>query len=135
MKPNFSLAAILSTAALSGLLLASFNPASASGCPFSKGKGTTAITSGDSSNLLSKKLDLNNMGIAGAGIGTVAGIVAAGIVYQVRRSRLAKASVADVPVEQPEDSFAATSDEFLNATTSEENVSVSKPDRDLTLVG
>lgn len=135
MKPNLSLAAILSTAAVGSLLLASFNPASASGCPFSKSKGTTAITSGNSPNLASKKLDLNKMGIAGAGIGTVAGIVAGGIVYQVRRSRLGNPSVADVPAEQPEDSFATTSDEILNATTSEENVSASKPDRDLTLVG
>jgi hypothetical protein len=148
MKKSFSLAAILTAAALtSGVMLASLNPAQASPCPFRKDKGINPTTvGGEAPSLSSTRLDSdnadtnnNNMGIIGAGMAAVAGLFVAGMVYKARRAgQQADTVVAEVPQEE---SFEATSfpipipPEALSASTSEQENSDSTADKDLTLVG
>lgn len=135
MKRNLSLSAILSTAAVSGVLLASFAPGEAYSCMFSKNKGVDAVNSGNSPTLTDNKLDFTTkMAIAGVGITAVAGVVAAGVVYKARRARLADAAIADAPVEHPEVSSDVTVEEVLYAPTADKKAPAA-PDKDLTLVG
>lgn len=135
MKPNQSLAVILSTAAVTGgVLLGTMNPSQAIGCPFSKAKGTTAVTSGDAPTLTAKKLNLAKMGILAAGMATVAGITAAGIAYKVRRASQTDAVASEVPMEHPEVESDSLAGEVLYAPIAQET-SGSSVDKDLTLVG
>jgi hypothetical protein len=136
MKPNLSLAAILSTAAVGSVLLASVAPAQAYSCMFGKNKGANAATNGNSPSLTANKLDFTKkMGIAGVGMTAVAGVVAAGVAYKARIARLAKASVADAAVEHPEVTADVVAEEVLYAPTAGEKARASTPDKDLTLVG
>lgn len=135
MKAHISLAALISTAALTGgVLFASMSPTHASPCPFSKAKGATSLTSSDFPSLFSKKLDLNTMGIAGAGIATVAGLFAAGMAYKSRYATTADVVLSEVPIEHPEVPSDANSDEFLYPPTPEAASFASNADRDLTAV-
>ena len=135
MKAHISLAALISTAALTGgVLLASMSPTHASPCPFSKAKGATSLTSVDFPTQFSKKLGLNPMAIAGAGIATVAGLFAAGIAYKSRYATTADVVLSEVPLEHPEVPSDANSDEFLYPPTPEEASFSSTADRDLTAV-
>ena len=136
MKPNLSLAAILSTVAVSSVLLASLAPAQAYSCMFGKNKGLNAGTNGNSPSLTTNKLDFTTkMGIAGVGMTAVAGVVAAGAAYKARLARLAKASVADAAVEHPEVTADVVAEEVLYAPSSAEKAPASTSDKDLTLVG
>jgi len=129
MKQPLSLTTVLSTAALTGgLLLTSLNPTAASGCPFSKSKNVG--TSGNFSSLVTKNLGFNQIGVAGAGIATLAGLLAAGMAYKARRSH--DAIVSETTPEQLEVAVEAVSDEVLYVPTFEETAS---PEKDLALVG
>ncbi|GET35835.1 hypothetical protein [Microseira wollei] len=136
MKLNLRLSAILSTAAVSSILLASVAPAEAYSCMFGKNKGANAATEGNSPSLTANKVDFTKkMAIAGVGITAVAGAVAAGVVY---KARMAKAAVVDAVVDttaHPEVASDVTVEEVLYAPKAEEKASASTPDKDLTLVG
>lgn len=134
MKLNLQLSAMLSTAAVSSILLASVAPAEAYTCMFGKNKGANASTDGNSPSLTANKIDFpKQMAIAGVGITAVAGAVAAGVVY---KARLAKAAVVDAAVEaHPEVTSDVSVEEVLYAPKTEEKASASTPDKDLTLVG
>jgi hypothetical protein len=134
MKPNLSLTGILSATAVSGLLLASFNPTGASACFFSKNKGVNTGDAGNSPSLVADKM-FKKMAIGGLGLGAVGGVVAAGMVYKARRTRLAKAAVADAPVVHPETISDVTVEEILYAPTAEVKASAAPSDQDLTSVG
>jgi hypothetical protein len=132
MKLNLALSAIVSTAAVSSILLASVASAEAYACMFGKNKGTNAATDGNSPSLTANRLDFpKQMAIAGVGITAVAGAVAAGVVY---KARLAKAAVVDNTAD-PEVTSDFTVEEVLYAPKAEEKASASTPDKDLTLVG
>jgi hypothetical protein len=138
MKPNRLLAGIISTAAVTGgVLLASFHPTSASACLYGKSKGINSATAGDSPNsgLISHKYTLKNMGIAGIGFATIAGVVAAGAVYKLRRTRLEDTVAAEVPFEHPEVSSATVGEEVLYVPMPQEKVSDANSQKDLTPVG
>lgn len=127
MKINVSFSAIASTAAVTSVFLASFAAGEAYSCMFGKNKGVDAVNSGNSPTLTDNKLDLTTkMAIAGVGITAVAGVVAAGVVYQARRARLVDAS-------QKEVSSDVTVEEVLYAPASDEKAPASR-DKDLTLV-
>ncbi len=140
MKRFFSIAAILGAAALTGsVMLASTTVAQP--CPFSKNKGITTTTSGDSPTLSSTNTNTNNLGIVGAGVAAVAGLFVVGIVYKVRRAgQEANAALAEF---RQEESLEAASfpipipSEALFGSTSEPEISdpTSEKDKDLTLVG
>jgi hypothetical protein len=81
----------------------------------------------------------NNMGIIGAGMAAVAGLFIAGMVYKVRRAgQEVDTVVAEVP---QDDSLETTSfpipipQEALSDSTSEQKISDSTAEKDLTLVG
>ncbi len=135
MKPNLSLAAILSTAAITGgVLLAAANPTQAFGCPFSKSKGTSVETSGTPSGLVAKKLNPTKLGIAAAGMASVAGLFAAGMAYKARRAGFLDPVTGEVaPEESLQDSSSiAIPQEALSSPSSEEASPTS--DRELTAV-
>lgn len=133
MKPNLSLAAILSTVAISGgVLLTTTSPSEA--CPFSKANGIREVNSANSLSLDAKKLNFGKLAIAGAGIAGVAGLFAAGMSYRARLIAKDGAVATSVPVEHPEVPTDATSEELLYPPNTEKVASSSKADKDLTPV-
>ncbi len=143
-KRTFSLAAILSAAALtSGVLLASINPADASPCGFARNQDTTATTSGDSPTLSAtqsdfNRSDINKIGIIGAGMAAVAGLFVIGMAYRLRRAEQeADTFIAEV---SQEDAFIVPSfsipipPEALSTSTDEQETSDSTAQKDLTPV-
>lgn len=135
VKANLSLAAILSATAITGgVLLAAANPTQAFGCPFSKSKGTSVETSGAPSGPVAKKFDPTKLGIAAAGMASVAGLFAAGMAYKARRTGKLQPVTGDVaPEDALQDSPAiAISQDALSAPTSKDASPTG--DRALTLV-
>ena len=133
MKPNLSLAAILSTVAISGgVLLTTTSPSQA--CAFSKANGIKEVNSGNSPSLDAKKLDFGKLAIAGGGIAAVGGLFAAGMAYKARLTAKADA-MAEVPVEHPEVPADTIAEDLLYAPNKEEVASSSAAERDLTRVG
>jgi hypothetical protein len=86
MKKSF-LAALVSSAVASTVVLASAGLVQAT-CPFSKMNGISdTATSNNPSSSTFKQIDSNKMGIAGAGIATLAGLFVGGIVLKSRLTR------------------------------------------------
>ncbi len=138
MKRSFSLAAIISVAALSsGALFASVNPAQA--CILSKNSGAVTKRSDNPSAPASMQLNPIKMGIVGAGIAAAAGLVAVGMAYKARRTgQQSDTVVAEVPQEEVLDATSfpiPVPPEALGASTSEQETANSTADKDLTLVG
>jgi|GEM_PF-1906561 hypothetical protein len=135
VKSNISLAAILSATAITGgVLLAAANPSQAFGCPFSKSKGTSVETSGAPSGLVAKKFDPTKLGIAAAGMASVAGLFAAGMAYKARRAGKLDPDTGEVAPEdflQETPSLAIPQEAFSSASSEEASPS---GDRELTLV-
>ena len=106
MKKSF-LAALVSSAVASTVVLASAGLVQAT-CPFSKLKDISdPVTSNNPSSSTFKQQDSNKMGIAGAGIATLAGLFVGGMVLKSRLTRgnesvPAEVSQAELP---PEASF------------------------------
>jgi hypothetical protein len=102
MKSKLALAAILSTATVTGsVLLASVNPAHALPCPFKSksAANTTSLTSptsGGSSGLVAKKTKFKKLAIAGAGIAAVGGLFTLGMAIKSRRDQKTEPVLADV---------------------------------------
>ncbi len=141
MKPKLSLAALLSTATLTGAVwLASASPAGAF-CPLSKFKGASESASGQPSSLVSQKLMFKKMAIAGAGIAAVGGLFALSMARKARRGKETEPVVAEVPQEEIEAPFAKCDreqhfaidipPEVLASTTSKEEAS----EQELTRIG
>jgi hypothetical protein len=144
MQKSFSIAAILSTAAL--VILASANPSEAGPCMFGKDKGITPRNSGDSPSLPSTRLNTNDvdtndnhLGILSIAMAAGAGLVVAGIVYKVRRAgQEADAMIAQIPQEEALEATSfphSISSDTLGSSTSEQKMADSTTERDLTLVG
>ena len=135
VRPNISLAAILSATAITGgVLLAAANPTQAFGCPFSKSKGTSIETSGTPSGLVAKKFDPTKLGIAAAGMASVAGLFAAGMAYKTRGAGKLDPFAGEVAPEESlqEPPSLAIPQEAFSSTSSEE--ASPSGDRELTLV-
>lgn len=134
MKPNLSLAAILSTVAISGgILLTTTSPSEA--CAFSKANGIKEVNSANSPSLDAKKLDFGKLAIAGGGIAALGGLFAAGMSYKARLAAKDGAVAAEVPIEHPEVPADATSVELLYPPNTEEVATSSTADKELTRVG
>lgn len=106
MKKSF-LAALVSSAVASTVVLASAGLVQAT-CPFSKMNGISdTATSNNPSSSTFKQHDSNKMGIAGAGIATLAGLFVGGMVLKSRLTRGNESVPAEVPQGElpPEASF------------------------------
>lgn len=133
MKRNLSLAAIVSTAAISGsVLLTSIAPAQAFGCPFkNKSVNTVNSDSSPSPTLISKKLDwMAKMAIVGAGIASLGGLFAASMAYKASVAAKKYTAIAEVSGEHPEVPAELNCEELLYPPTSD-----SSSNKDLTRVG
>ncbi|MBW4494780.1 MAG: hypothetical protein KME26_17180 [Oscillatoria princeps RMCB-10] len=136
VKPNLSLAAIVSATAITGgVLLAAANPTQAFGCPFSKSGGTSAaVTRSNLSSLSPKKQEPNKFGIAAASIASLAGLFAAGMAYKARRTGKLQPETGDVaPEDSLQDSSSLAIPQEAFSSPSSEEASPSR-DRELTLV-
>ncbi|MBD0344987.1 MAG: hypothetical protein ICV63_09250 [Coleofasciculus sp. Co-bin14] len=140
MKSKLALAAILSTATVTGtVLLASVSPAQAFPCAFkSKSAGNTTSltspTSEGSSGIVAKKTKFKKLAIAGAGIATLGGLFTLGMAIKSRRDQKIEPVLADVgqaesfetstfPIVVPQDA--------LTSSTSKEEAST----QELTRIG
>jgi len=97
MKQKFFLAALVSSAVASTVVLASAGLVQAT-CPFSKVNGISdTATSNNPSSSTFKQLDSNKMGIAGAGIATLAGLFVGSMILKSRLTRGNESISAEIP--------------------------------------
>lgn len=140
MQKSFSVAAILSTAAL--VMLASISPSEAGPCMFGKDKGITPRNSEDSPTLSATQLNVhdgdaknNYLGFLSLAMAAGAGLVVAGIVYKVRRAgQEANAMIDQIPPEEALDTMYSTFPVSSDTLSTPEKAD-STTQRDLTLVG
>lgn len=136
MKLNLPLATALSTVAISsGVLLTNIAPSEAvGGCAFSNFKSTNAVNYTKRISLITNKLKVPKLVIAGLGIAAVAGLVSAGMSYQSRLANKADARTREASDLHPEVTNDTNYADLLFAPKVEEVASASEK-QDLTPVG